>query len=69
MTVVLRKSEEEQPLHVAERMANTMMEMLNEDKTWSIADLRRANFSINDIARYLPEACKIVEQRPRFSQR
>jgi hypothetical protein len=73
MTVALRKSEdgqsEDQPLHVAERIANTITECLFVKGTWKIEDLRAANYSYDDLARYLPEACKIVEQRPRPSQR
>lgn len=59
----------EKPLHIAERIANTIVDLLYTQGTWKVADLRAANFSYDDIARYLPEACKIVEQRPRPSQR
>jgi hypothetical protein len=61
--------QEEAPLHVAERIANTIMEFLYIKGTWKIEDLRAANFSYDELARYLPEACRIVEQRPRPSQR
>jgi hypothetical protein len=60
---------QEKPIHVAERIANTIIEFLYTKGTWKIEDLRAANFSYDDIARYLPEACRIVEQRPRPSQR
>jgi hypothetical protein len=73
MLAALLKTDEEtpldQPLHIAERIANTINELLYKQGTWKVADLRAANFSYDDIARYLPEACKIVEQRPRPSQR
>ena len=61
--------QQEKPIHVAERIANTIVEFLYTKGTWKIEDLRAANFSYDDIARYLPEACRIVEQRPRPSQR
>jgi hypothetical protein len=72
LTALLRNDEEilfEEPLHIAERIANTITDLLYKQGTWKVADLRAANFSYDDIARHLPEACKIVEQRPRPSQR
>lgn len=59
----------EEPLHVAERIANEIVECLYKKGTWKIEDLRAANFSYDELARYLPEACRIVEQRPRPSMR
>lgn len=61
--------QEEQPLHVADRIANEIIELLYTKGTWKIEDLRSANFSYDELARYLPEACRIVEQRPRPSMR
>lgn len=73
MIMAMRKSQEErppeQPVHVAQRIANTILDCLFEKNSWSVADLRAANFSYDDLARYLPEACKIVEEHPRPSQR
>ena len=73
MNVAVRKIEEEkppeQPLHVAERMANVMIDCMYQKRTWKVEDLRAANFSLNDIARYLPAACDLVEKRNRPSQR
>ena len=61
--------QQEQPVHVVERIANTIIECLYTKGTWKIEDLRAADFSYDDLARYLPEACRIVEQRPRPSLR
>jgi len=73
MNLALRAQTEEQPkeqpLHVAERIANTIIEFLYTKGTWKVEDLRAANFSYDELARYLPEACRILEQRPRPSQR
>ena len=71
LTALLRHGEEmplEEPLHIAERIANTIADLLSKQGTWKVDDLKIANYSYDDIARYLPEACKIVEQRPRPSQ-
>lgn len=61
--------QEGQPLHVADRIANEIIELLYTKGTWKIEDLRAASFSYDELARYLPEACRIVEQRPRPSTR
>ncbi|MDD3287473.1 MAG: hypothetical protein PHX43_00505 [Alphaproteobacteria bacterium] len=47
--------------HVAERMAAAIIERIKQKGECSITHLRALGFSLDDAARYWPEACKIVE--------
>jgi hypothetical protein len=51
---------------VAERIAKAIITRLEQHGQCSIMDIRALGFSLNDIARYWPEACRIAERkRPR----
>jgi hypothetical protein len=69
--IALRKMKyENEPMHVAVRMAEAIMERMAQKGECRIAHLRAMNFSLDDIARYWPNAWKIVEERmPRPGRR
>ena len=51
---------------VAERIAEAIITRLEQHGQCSIMDIKAMGFSLNDIARYWPEACHIAERkRPR----
>jgi len=53
-------------LPMAEQIAEAIVECLNTNGECWIIDVRAMGFSLNDIARYWPEACSIAERkRPR----
>jgi hypothetical protein len=63
---MLKDEPEDKPLHVAERMAAAIVVRMEEKGECRIAHLRALGFSLDDIARYWPQACKLVEaRRPR----
>jgi hypothetical protein len=51
----------EQEDHIAERMAAFIVEQLEKAGVCSTHDVRANGFSLNDVARYWPEACRIAE--------
>lgn len=70
MISALRSHQEDlevETLHVAERIANTIIECLYIKGTWELKDLKNANYSDAELSRYLAEACRIAEKRPRPS--
>lgn len=50
-------------LPVAEQIAEAMTECFEKNGACWIIDIRAMGFSLNDIARYWPDACDIVESR------
>lgn len=50
-----------EPVQVAERMAAVIIEQVKQKGECGITHLRALGFSLDEIARYWPEACKIVE--------
>lgn len=51
---------------VAEQIAEVIVDRLRQNGQCSIMDVRAMGFSLNDIARHWPEACRIAERaRPR----
>jgi len=63
---VTKNQDHSGPAHTAERMATAIMECLDVTDQCSIQDLRVMGFSLDELARYWPEAWKIVEaRRPR----
>ncbi len=69
MTALLMSPETNQQMHVAERMADAIVERLQQKGECGVAHLRSLGFSLDDIARYWPQACKLAEaKRPRPRQ-
>lgn len=64
---LMQKNEDEpEPLHVSERMAAAIVARMEETGECRISHLRALGFSLDDIARYWPQACKLAEaRRPR----
>lgn len=61
------RDDEFTPAHVAKLMAAGIVEQLQKKGQCSIMDIKAMGFSLNDIARYWPEACRIAEHdRPRI---
>ena len=52
-----------EPVHVAELMATAIAERMDQKGECSIMHLRDMGFSLNDIARYWPQACKLAEAK------
>ncbi|MDE1900961.1 MAG: hypothetical protein KGI37_04860 [Alphaproteobacteria bacterium] len=51
--------------HVVERMATAIAERMDQKGECSIMHLRDMGFSLDNIARHWPQACKLVEiKRP-----
>lgn len=48
--------------HISERIAEAIIDRLRQHGQCSIMDVRSMGFSLNDIARHWPEACKIAER-------
>ena len=64
------QDDEFEPAHVAERMAATIMERMQQKGECRILDVEAMGFSRDQVARYWPDAWKIVEKRmPRPWQR
>jgi hypothetical protein len=55
--------EEFAPTHVAERMAVTIMKRMQQKGECHITDVEAMGFSRDQVARYWPDAWKIVEKR------
>ncbi|MDD3183049.1 MAG: hypothetical protein PHD48_09640 [Alphaproteobacteria bacterium] len=55
----------DEPKHVAERMADAIVEQLKINGECRVVHLRALGFSLDDVARYWPEACKIAENKKR----
>jgi len=54
------------PQTVAERMADMIVACLEETGHCRIIDLRSRGFTLDELARYWPEACRLAEiKRPR----
>jgi hypothetical protein len=54
------------PKHIAEQIAEAIVDHLHTHGQCSIMDVKAMGFSLNDIARNWPDACKIAERaRPR----
>jgi hypothetical protein len=67
MTAQLTQNEENKPLHIATRMAAAVVARLEQKGECRIAHLCSMGFSLNDIARYWAQACKLAEaRRPRM---
>jgi hypothetical protein len=65
-TLRMMNKDEFAPAHVAEHIAVAIVEQLQKKGQCSIIDIKALGFSLNDIARYWPEACRIAERaRPR----
>jgi hypothetical protein len=68
MMMALRALQDDEfaPTHVAERIATAIVEQLRKKGQCSIMDIKAMGFSLNDIARYWPDACRMAERaRPR----
>lgn len=66
MLTAARKQDEQflmHSVHVAERMADAIVQRLGRYGQCSIMDIRAIGFSLNDITRYWPDACKIAERK------
>ena len=65
MITALRVMQDDEfaPAHVAERIASAIGEQLQKRGQCSIMDIKAMGFSLNDIARYWPEACRIAERK------
>ncbi len=65
MMTALRVMQDDEfaPAHVAERIASAIVEQLQKRGQCSIMDIKTLGFSLNDIARYWPEACRIAERK------
>jgi hypothetical protein len=65
MMTALRVMQDDEfaPAHVAERIASAIVEQLQKRGQCSIMDIKAMGFSLNDIARYWPEACRIAERK------
>jgi len=48
--------------HISERIADVIVERIRQHGQCSIMDVRSMGFSLNDIARYWPDACRIAER-------
>ena len=64
MMAALRAMHEDEfvPAHVAERIAAAIVEQLQKKGQCSIMDVKTMGFTLNDIARYWPDACRIAER-------
>jgi hypothetical protein len=70
MTALRMLKDEEEPVHVAVRMADAIIESLEKTGHCRIRDMEAKGFSRDELARYWPDAWKIVEEkRPRPGQR
>jgi hypothetical protein len=66
---MMQDDEEFAPAHVTERMAAAIVARLEQKGECRIDHLRALGFSLDDIARYWPQACKLAEaKRPRLIQ-
>ncbi len=64
MMMALRMvKENDQPLHVAERMAAAIMERMEQKRECRILDVEAMGFSRDQVARYWPDAWKIIEAK------
>ncbi len=63
MTALRMLEDDDQPLHIAERMAAAIVARMQQKGECRIAHLRDLGFSLDDIARYWPQACKLAEAR------
>lgn len=58
--------DEDETRHVIEHMATAIAEHLEKNGQCRIADMCAMGFSLSDVTRYWPEACKLAEsKRPR----
>lgn len=48
--------------HISERIAEVIVKQIRQHGQCSIMDVRAMGFSLNDIARYWPDACRIAER-------
>jgi len=64
MMMALRALQDDEfaPTHVAERIATAIVEQLQKKGQCSIMDVKTMGFTLNDIARYWPDACRIAER-------
>ena len=62
MTALRMLKDENNPLHVVERMATTIMERMQQKGECRIMDVEAMGFSRDEVARYWPDAWKIVEK-------
>ena len=63
---IMDEQKQNPPQHIAERMAEVIVKQILQHGQCSIMDIKAMGFSLNDIARYWPEACRIAERkRPR----
>lgn len=71
MTAALHlMKKEDEPVHVAERMAAAIIERMEQKGECRITHLRAMGFSLDDISRYWHQACKLAEaRRPRPGHR
>lgn len=70
MSALLKIKDDDEPVHVAIRMAEAIIESLEKTGQCKILDLEAKGFSRDELARYWPHAWKIVEEkRPRPGQR
>jgi len=70
MTALRKMKDEDEPIHVAVRMAEAIIECLEITGHCRILDMEAKGFSRDELARYWPHAMKIVEEkRPRPGQR
>ncbi len=70
MTALYITQNDSKPMHVAARMADTIIDCLERTGYCRILDMEAKGFSRDDLARYWPDAWKIVEERrPRPVQR
>jgi hypothetical protein len=63
MIAALRVIHTNEPVHVAERMATTIAERMEQNGECSIMHLQGMGFSLDDIAKHWPQACKLAEVR------
>ena len=65
MMTALRVMQDDEfiPTHVAEQIAAVIVEQIQKRGQCSIMDVKAMGFSLNDIARYWPEACRIAERK------
>lgn len=70
MTALRKMKAEDEPVHVAVRLAEAIMESLDKTGECKILDMEAKGFSRDELARHWPHAWKIVEEkRPRPGQR
>lgn len=50
------------PKHIAEQIAEAIVDHIQTHGQCSIMDIKAMGFSLNDISRYWPEACRIAER-------